>query len=62
MAPIRAGSSSCVAPPGALEAAGLPAGETAIAILPEHGSAAPRLSTGAPTDDPPSTRRHRVDW
>jgi OmpA-OmpF porin, OOP family len=71
----------CVAPQGALpvstaQTAGPSAGETAIAILPEDGSAwaptiggaidpgsgAPRLSAGAPTDDPPTTTRHRVDW
>jgi outer membrane protein OmpA-like peptidoglycan-associated protein len=52
------------------------AGATAIAILPEGvpawapsiagaidpGPAAPRLSAGAPTEDPPTTTRHRVDW
>ena len=65
----------CVAPQDALPAstaqvAGPSAGATAIAILPENGSAwaptigrtivpgsvAPRLSAGAPTDEPPSTR------
>jgi outer membrane protein OmpA-like peptidoglycan-associated protein len=45
---------SCVAPQGAPQAS---AGATAIAILTEQGSAVPRLSAGAPTDDPPTTTR-----
>jgi outer membrane protein OmpA-like peptidoglycan-associated protein len=57
----------CALPAGAPEGSAAPtagpsAGETAIAILPEDGSAAPRLSAGAPTDDLPTTTRHRVDW
>ena len=49
------------APEASFGAAGLAAGATAIAILPEDGLAAPRLSAGAPTDDPPTTGRHQVD-
>jgi hypothetical protein len=57
----------CVAPAGALEGstaqtAAPSAGATAIAILPEHGSGAPRLSAGALTGGPPTTRPSRVDW
>jgi len=58
------------------QTAGPSAGAAAIAILPEHGpvraptigraigsgSAAPRLSSGAHTDEPPTTREYRVDW